>query len=80
MLELNQQDAHQYQLKTPLARRKNMRVLPFLRYLIHFFLEICHFFSRFYVRSLEYSYVFSDPNIHFGTEVRSYPKTVPTVL
>jgi hypothetical protein len=44
-----------------------------LMYLIHFFLEIRHIF-RFYVRSLEYSYVFSDPNIHFRTEVRSYPK------
>jgi hypothetical protein len=49
-------------------------------YLIHFFLEICHFFSRFNVLSLEYSAVFSDPNIHFRTEVtvRSYPKIVPT--
>jgi hypothetical protein len=31
------------------------------------------FLSRFYVRSLEYSYVFSDPNINFRSEVRSYP-------
>ncbi len=32
------------------------------------------------MRSLEYSCVFSDPNINFGTEVRSYPKNVPTVF
>ena len=38
------------------------------------------FLSRFYVRSLEYSYVFADPNIHFRSEVRSYPKNVPTVF
>ncbi len=38
------------------------------------------FFSRFYVRSLEYSYVFSDPNIRFRTEVRSHYKTVLTVF
>jgi hypothetical protein len=45
-------------------------------YLIHFFLEICHFFSRFYVRSLEYSYVFSDPNIHFGRRYVPILKTL----
>jgi hypothetical protein len=28
-----------------------------------FFSRFCTFFSRFWVRSLEYSYVFSDPNI-----------------
>ncbi len=32
------------------------------------------------MRSLEYSYVFSEPNIHFRTEVPSYPKNVPTVF
>jgi hypothetical protein len=47
-------------------------------YLILFFSRFATFFSRFYVRSLKYSYVFSDPNIHFRTEVRSYPKNVPT--
>ncbi len=39
-----------------------------------FFSRFVTFFSRFYVRSLEYSYVFSDPNIDFRSEVRSYPK------
>ncbi len=43
-----------------------------------FFSRFVTFFSIFYVRSLEYFYVFSDPNIHFWTEVRSYPKNVPT--
>jgi hypothetical protein len=43
-------------------------------YLIDFFLEISTFLSRFYVRLLEYSYVFSDLNILFRREVRSYPK------
>jgi hypothetical protein len=43
------------------------------KYLIRFFLEIFHFFSRFYVPSLEYSFVFADPNIDFRSEVRSYP-------
>jgi hypothetical protein len=38
------------------------------------------FLSRVCVLSLVYSYVFSDPNIHFWTEVRSYPKNVPTVV
>ncbi len=47
-------------------------------YLMHFSLEISYFFSRFCVRSLEYSYMFSDPNIHFWTEVCSYPNKVPT--
>jgi hypothetical protein len=45
-----------------------------------FFSRFATFFSRFYLRSLEYSYVFSDPNIHFRTEVCSYPKNVPTVF
>ncbi len=45
-----------------------------------FFSRFVTFFSRFYVRSLEYSYVFSDPNMHFGSEVLSYPKNVPTVF
>jgi hypothetical protein len=49
-------------------------------YLIHFFSRFVTFFSRFYVRSLEYSYVFCDPNIHFRSEVRSYPKNDPTVF
>jgi hypothetical protein len=45
-----------------------------------FFSRFVTFLSRFYVRSLEYSYVFSDPNIHFRSEVRSYLKNVPTVF
>jgi hypothetical protein len=49
-------------------------------YLIHFFSRGVTFFSRFYVRSLEYYCVFSDPNIHFRTEVCSYPKIVSTVF
>ncbi len=49
-------------------------------YLIHFFSRFTTIFSRFCIRSLtrKYFYVFSDPNINFRTEVRSYPKTVPT--
>jgi hypothetical protein len=45
-----------------------------------FFSRFATFSSRFYVRSLEYSYLLSDPNIHFRTEVRSYPKNVPTII
>jgi hypothetical protein len=45
-----------------------------------FFSRFVKFFSRFYVRSLEYSYVFSDPNILIRTEVRSFPKNVPTIF
>ncbi len=36
--------------------------------------------SRFCVCSLEYSYVISGSNIHFRTEIYSYPKNVPTVF
>ncbi len=39
-----------------------------------FFSRFVTFFSRFYVHSLEYSYVVSDPNFYFRSEVRSYPK------
>jgi hypothetical protein len=47
---------------------------------MHFFLKICHLFLEIYVRSLEYPYVFSDPNIHFLSEVRSYSKNFPTLF
>ncbi len=50
------------------------------QYLIHFFLEIYHFFLEILRTFTEYSYVFSYPNIHFRSEVSSYPKNVPTVL
>jgi hypothetical protein len=49
-----------------------------LLYLIHLFSRFTTFFLRFFVRSLEYSYVFSDLNINFRTEVGSYPKNVLT--
>jgi hypothetical protein len=62
-----------------LGREGSEGSIPLALYLIHFFSGFVTFFSRFYVRSLEYSYVFSDPNVYFRTsvrsEVRSYPKT-----
>ncbi len=45
-----------------------------------FFSQDLPHFSQILRASLEYSYVLSDSNIHFRTEVRSYPKNIPTVF
>jgi hypothetical protein len=63
-----------------LPRDWSVEIVCLTMYLIHFFSRFATFFSIFYVRSLEYSYVFSDPKINFRTDVRSYPKNVPTVF
>jgi hypothetical protein len=50
------------------------------RYLILFLFEICHLFLEILRMFTGIFLRFSDPNIHFRSEVRSYPKNVPTVF
>jgi hypothetical protein len=64
----------------PLLTHANHACVLFHQYLIHFFLEIYHKFSRFCERLLECSQAFSDLKIRCRTEVRSYPNNVPTLF